>query len=301
MIESLQPIYLSGQTGSGKTAIAVELATRLGNVEIVNADAYQIYQGMPILSASPAENEKRSVPHHLFEFLPPSEECDAAGFARVAKAKIEEVSSRGNVPLVVGGSGLYLKAITHGLAPTPKGDPDLRAELDQLSLEELVEKYQQTDPEGAETTNLKNRRYVTRNLEISILAGQPASQLKKSWENDAPNITAFYLQRERGDIYDRINRRTTLMFEAGVVDEVAKLKELSNTAEKAIGIREIRSLLAGEIDEETCIEAIRTITRRYAKRQETWFKREDAFVPIPVAPDDAVDSVVERILSALQS
>lgn len=296
-----KPIYLSGQTGSGKTSVAIELARRIGNVEIVNADAFQIYRDMPILSAAPTPEERSTVPHHLFEFLNSSEECDAARFSKIARDTITEVQDRGATPLVVGGSGLYLKAITHGLAPTPKGDPELRAKLDRLSLEDLVDRYRQLDPAGAEQTNLKNRRYVTRNLEISILTGQPASELKQAWAEDSPDLCAFYLSRSRADIYDRINRRTLQMFENGVVQEVTELGEQSPTARKAIGISEIRGLLSGEIDQATCIDTIQTITRRYAKRQEFWFKRETAFIPVSVSPDDEPDSVAGRILEHIKN
>src|SRR5690606_1102779 len=123
----LPPLYLAGQTGSGKTAIALELARQLAPVEIINADAFQIYRGLEILSAAPPPEDRALIPHHLFGELPVTDECDAAGFARLARAKIAEVALRA-IPLVVGGSGLYLKAITHGLAPTPKGDPNLREE-----------------------------------------------------------------------------------------------------------------------------------------------------------------------------
>lgn len=279
------PLYLAGQTGSGKTAIALELARQLAPVEIINADAFQMYRGLEILSAAPSAEERARIPHHLFGDLPATDECDAASFARLARAKIDEVASRA-LPLVVGGSGLYLKAITHGLAPTPKGDPELREELATLSLEALVEQYRALDPEGAARTNLLNRRYVTRNLEICLLSGKPASQLKSEWVDNTPVIRAVYLQRDREDIYARINRRTLTMVENGVLAEVASLGELSGTAEKAIGLGEIRRHLAGETDLATCMETIRQMTRRYAKRQASWFRRETAFHRLEVGRDE---------------
>lgn len=288
------PLYLAGQTGSGKTAVALELARRLAPVEIINADAFQVYRGLEILSAAPSEAERALVPHHLFAVLPPTDECDAAGFARLAREKIDEVAARA-LPLVVGGSGLYLKAITHGLAPTPKGDPALREELAGLPHELLVERYRSLDPEGAARTNLRNRRYVTRNLEICLLTGEPASRLKNEWAENAPVIRAVYLHRDREDLYSRINRRTLAMFENGVLDEVAALGNLSGTAEKAIGLREIRRHLAGEIDLETCIESIRRATRRYAKRQASWFRRETAFHRLQIEPDEEPAVTAARI------
>jgi len=292
------PLYLAGQTASGKSAVAAELALRLAPAEIVNADAFQLYRGMEILTAAPSDGERAAVPHHLYGVLDPSESCDAARFAERAIEAIAEVGRRA-LPLVVGGSGLYLKAITHGLAPTPPGDPALREELDALDLDELVAQYRRLDPAGAEQTNLKNRRYVTRNLEITLLAGRPASDLKREWRESRPAIRAVYLDRSRDDVYDRINRRTAAMFDAGVVDEVAALGSLSDTAAKAIGIREIRSLLAGETDRDACIQEIAQATRRYAKRQEFWFRRETDFVRVPVATGDEPRTVADRIIDEI--
>lgn len=294
------PVYLAGPTGSGKTAIALALAKELGPTEIINADAFQIYRGMEILSAAPTEEEMSEVPHHLFGILDPSSSCDAAQFAAFAKETIEEVRARAT-PLVVGGSGLYLKSITHGLADTPKANPELRAQLDTLPLDELVSRYKKLDPKGALETNLRNRRYVTRNLEICLLTGDPASEVKKQWQVDSPNLCAFFLKRDREEVYDLINRRTPEMFAAGIVAEVARLPSLSQTAAKAIGVREIQALIAGEIKEEACIEAIQQATRRYSKRQETWFKREPLFTPISLSPEESPATVAKRLLPLIKA
>lgn len=289
------PLFLAGQTGSGKTAVALALARILAPVEIINADAFQIYRGMETLTAAPSSFELAEVSHHLYAGIDPSFACDAATFAQLAKSKIAEVGARA-LPLVVGGSGLYLKAITHGLAPTPKADPDLREQLEARSLDELIAEYRKLDPEGAKKTNLKNRRYVTRNLEICLVTGQPASVVKSEWETSHPDIHAVYLQREREDVYDRINLRTRRMFEEGVIAEVSGLGPLSLTAAKAIGLREIRSHLSGEIDFETCLATIQQETRRYAKRQETWFKREAGFLKVPVGRDEDESTTALRII-----
>lgn len=300
MSSPIPPVFLAGPTGSGKTAVALELANAIAPVEIINADAFQVYRGMDIISAAPTESEKENIPHHLFGSLEPSDACDAAAFATKARAMIAAVGERAT-PLVVGGSGLYLKAITHGLAPTPKSDPTLRAKLDAKTLDELVFEYGALDPVGAESTNLKNRRYVTRNLEICLLSGKPASAIKNEWQNNQPDLTAFFLKRSREDVYARINQRTAAMFADGVVAEIEALAELSSTAEKAIGIREIKQLLAGNIDEATCIEAIQQATRRYAKRQESWFKREPAFQPVDIAENESAESIAAKILPQIQS
>ena len=299
MTSQRAPLYLAGQTGCGKTAVALAIAKQLGAVEIINADAYQVYRGIEILSAAPSAAEREQCPHHLFGVLDPQEECDAASFSKMAKAAIEEVSKRA-VPLVVGGSGLYLKAITHGLAPTPRAEPALREKLDQRSLESLIGEYESLDPEGAAQTNLKNRRYVTRNLEICLLSGSPASEIKKEWENNAPELEAAYLFRDREIIYERINQRTHAMIDAGAIAEIAALPSLSATAAKAIGIREIKSHLAGELTRDEMIEQIQQITRRYAKRQASWFKRESAFRRIEISSTESPAETASRILSELE-
>ena len=272
------PIYLAGPTGCGKTGVALEIA-RLSHapIEVVNADAYQIYAGLEILSAAPTPEERVECPHHLFGTIPLSEELDASRYAEMARSILAEIVARGATPLVIGGSGLYLKSLTHGLADVPKGDPDLRAELDELGFEELVARYLKADPAGAAETNLKNRRYVTRNLEITLLAGQPASELKATFAGQRPDIRAVTLVRERAELYERINQRTFDMFDDGVVEEVERVLvsgALSTTAERAIGLREISDLIAGTLTREEAISTIQQSTRRYAKRQLNWFRRE---------------------------
>lgn len=295
-------IYLVGPTGSGKSAVALALGARLGNAAIINADAFQIYRGYEILNAAPSHEDRQRLPHHLFGSLGLAETCDAARYATLARPLIEDLARRDIQPIVVGGSGLYLKALTHGLATTPPASPALRAELDEYSLDELVDRYRETDPEGAATTNLQNRRYVTRNLEISLLAGKPASELKRDFAISQPKIRGFLLTRERSDLYDRINRRTLAMFADGVVDEVRGLNpgELSLTAAKAIGLAEIQSLLAGEIDEIEAIARIQQATRRYAKRQGTWFRREFVFQSVCLDPDSTASSTARRIQESLR-
>jgi tRNA dimethylallyltransferase len=175
----------------------------------------------------------------------------------------------------------------------------LRAELEPLSLEDLVARYQALDPVGAAATNLLNRRYVTRNLEICLLSGQPASILKQAWSNPQPDLHAICLQRDRADLYDRINRRTLAMLRSGVVEEVSALGNLSTTASKAIGLAEVRAHLAGEIDLNTCRDRWQQGTRRYAKRQETWFRREPTLRPLLVASDETPSVTALRVIEEL--
>ena len=295
-----EPIYLAGATASGKTAVAVSLAQQIDG-EIVNVDAYQVYKGMEIVAAIPTEKERGGVPHHLFACIDPAENHDVARHTSMAAPMIDDIRQRGRTPVVVGGSGLYLKALTHGLAPTPKGDPGLREKLDRMDLDDLVSWLQRVDPKGAAATNLKNRRYVSRNLEITLLSGRPASEIKSEWQRNQPDLIGFHLSHDRETLHRRIHQRTAAMFKAGLVEEIRELGKLSDTASRAIGIAEVRAHLAGEMDREQCMDAIRQATRRYAKRQGTWFRRETALQSICVPADATAQSLARQIAAAVSS
>jgi tRNA dimethylallyltransferase len=271
------PYYICGPTASGKSALALEMARQLDG-EIVNADAFQLYRGLEIVSAAPSGHERSLVPHHLYGAIDPTEAADAGTYMRLAKPVIEEIQSRGKTPIITGGSGLYLKFLTHGPAPLPTGDAKLRAELDARPLQDLVAQLSAHDPVEASRTALQNRRIGSRALEICLLTGQKASELRDQWETKTREISAslrgIVIQRGRPDLHARIAARTRAMLEGGAIAEVAALTKVSRNLEKAIGFREIRSLIAGEINRATCEELINAATRQYAKRQETWFRRE---------------------------
>jgi len=278
-----QPLYVCGPTASGKTALALELAAE-HNGEIVNADAFQLYRGLDVLTASPSAAERAAAPHHLFGVLNPDEPNDAQSYATMASRVIAEIATRGRTPIVTGGSGLYLKFLTHGASPLPTGDPAIRAELDALPLDELVRELQSLDAAEAARTNLRNRRYVSRAVEICRLTGGKASELRDQWESAnrerVAALRGFVIQRLRPDLHARIARRTRAMLDGGAIEEVAAIGHVSPHLEKAIGFREIQALLRGEIDRPACEELINAATRQYAKRQETWFRRESWLTPV---------------------
>ncbi len=288
--------FIAGPTGCGKSAVAQALAKACGNGEIVNGDAFQVYRGLEVLTAAPATEDRARTPHHLFGILEPEEEFDVARYLERAVPRLEEIVRRGAKPLITGGSGMYLKALTHGLSPTPPGDLALRAALEPLSLEELVQWLDTLDPEGAAATNLKNRRYVTRALEICLLSGEKVSVLKSSWQTQPTGIRGVILERNREDLYERINRRSEKMLSGGAIEEVEAADHFSVTALKAIGVPEIRRLLQGKISQEECAAAIAQSTRHYAKRQSTWFRRERVFKTICLEPDETAESACRRIL-----
>ena len=278
-----EPFYICGPTASGKSALALEMALKLDG-EVVNVDAFQLYRGLEIISAAPNPVEFKRVPHHLYGILVPNESADAQLYANLTRPVIAEIQSRGKTPIITGGSGLYLKFLTHGAAPLPTADAALRAEMDERSLEDLVAHLQQLDPLEASRTALKNRRFVSRSLEICILSGQKASDMRDQWKSKTAEISSklrgHVIQRTRPDLHARIAERTRQMLDGGALQEVLNLDAVSINCQKAIGFREIRSLLAGDIDRGTCEDLINAATRQYAKRQETWFRREKWLIPL---------------------
>ena len=268
-------LILTGPTASGKSDVALVLA-RLTGGEIVCADAFQLYAGLPILTAQPSAEALAAVPHHLYGSVPLEREMDAAAFARIAEDCIAQIECRGKLAIVTGGSGLYLKALTHGLSPLPPADAALRDELDALTAEERTARLLALDPAAGDTVALANPRYVQRALEITLLTGRPAAEQRTSFlTGPRHGIRGVFLRRDREELYTRINIRTLSMLESGALDEVRALPpEISATAEKTIGLRELRAVLAGTLSMPDATAAIQQITRRYAKRQETWFRRE---------------------------
>ena len=289
------PIFILGPTGCGKSAVAVELAQKLGNAEIVSADAYQVYRALPILTAAPSTEEMAGIPHHLIGTMDVSENNDAATHARRAQACIADIQARGAVPIVTGGSGLYVKFISHGISPAPPSDPALRAELEALPAEEAVRRLQEADPEGAAATNLLNPRYVVRNLEIVLLGGKPLSYWRNNWQPQACG-PGFCLTRDVAELDARIATRAARMLTDGAIEEVATLPaELSPTAEKTLGLSLIREHLSGQLSRKELTAALALATRQYAKRQRTWLRREPWATPLPCQPDSAAE--ILRLLS----
>lgn len=203
----------------------------------------------------------------------PTDALDAACYRKMALPVLAEIEARGKLPIVVGGSGLYLKFLTHGPSDLPS-DSDLRAELETLSLAELWRRLEELDPVEAAQIDRHNPRYVQRALEVCLLTGRPVSEQRASFEIDTSHLRGLLLTWRPAPLEERIRLRTSEMLSGGAIEEVAAHPQLDENAAKAIGIPEIRRLLAGKINREECAELIVIATRQYAKRQRSWFRRE---------------------------
>ena len=276
--------FIVGPSATGKSELGAEVAREV-NAEIVSADAFQIYRGLDLLTAKPDTSTLAKAPHHLIGTTSLHEEMNAEKFRRLALRAIEEINSRGRLAIILGGSGLYIKALTHGLAPLPASDPKLREKLNAMTLDELRSQLIELDPETARKIDVKNRRRVMRALEICLLAGKPASQIVAGVADSGlpgPPIPAagVFVFRDRQELYARINQRVEAMFEKRVIEEVRASGATSATALQMIGLREIRELLEGRMSLLQCIAQIQQATRRYAKRQLTWFRWQTNFSPL---------------------
>jgi len=281
--------FIVGPTAAGKSQLAADIAHDLG-AEIVSADAFQVYRGLNLLTAKPDAATLAKVRHHLVGATPLREEMNAEKFCRAASRAIDEIHSRGKPAIVVGGSGLYIKALTHGLAVLPEVDPKLRAKLNALSMDALRSQLMDFDPETARKIDMNNRRRLVRALEIGLLTDKPASMQRNQWavaadaDRGRPGstipATGVFVLRDREELYARINQRVEAMFENGVIEEVRAAGKMSSTAARMIGLHEIRELLDGKMPISQCVATIQQATRRYAKRQLTWFRGQTSFQPL---------------------
>jgi tRNA dimethylallyltransferase len=270
-MHKLRYLELAGPTAVGKTDLAIGLAHKLGT-EIVGGDAFQLYNGLDILTCKPAPSQLTAVHHHLIGILPLTELCDAHKYSILASQEIVTLNRNGIIPLVVGGTGFYLQSLADGIPQLPAADLTLRAELDARSTPDLLADLETRDALASSRIDRQNRRRIIRALEVCILSGQPFSSFLR---RTAPNsdIARIFLERSRGELTERIDRRVDEMFQRGLVAEVAAVSDIGATASQAIGFQLIRSFLAGVLDISACREAIKQQTRNYAKRQMTWFRR----------------------------
>ncbi len=294
-----RPIIVTGPTGVGKSSFAAALAVRLGG-EVIGADAYQIYAGLPILTAQPSQELQALIPHHLIGFLDLRESFDVARYQRLAHTAIADIQSRHRTPIIVGGTGLYLKSLTHGLANIPPIDPLLREQIATLSLSDAINKLASLDPDAPAQIDLRNPVRVSRALEIVLSTGHPLAKAREQWKSNAPlDFCGLVLSRPREELHSRIESNVASLFECGVVEEVRSAQEAGLTASKAIGYREIHALLRGETTLAQCREAIILATRQYSKRQITWCRTQFDFPVLELSQNHTEKETLDSALSLL--
>lgn len=275
------PIALiAGPTASGKSALAVKLA-EIANGVVINADASQVYADLRILSARPDDAEMARAPHRLFGYRDGAVACSAADWAEDAKAEIAAAHAQGQLPILVGGTGLYLRTLLYGIAPVPDIDPDIRAVARSLPTHRAYFALRREDPEAARRLAPQDSTRIARALEVIRSTGRTLS----SWQEELAGgiddqilISAAILLPPREWLYERCDRRFEAMLDDGAIDEVEALRARQLDAElpamRAIGVRDIIDWLDGRIDRPTMISQAQAATRRYAKRQYTWFRHQ---------------------------
>ena len=299
-------IGLIGPTCVGKTSVSIALASVL-SAEIVSVDSRQIYRETSIGTAKPSDAELAAVPHHFISERSIREPVTAAEFASDARLRIAQIQSRGKHALLVGGSTLYLHALLFGLNDMPPSDRQIRerlqARLKSVGLASLTADLAKKDPVSYQRIDRDNPRRVLRALEVFEITGRPLSAFHTGPTDDSLHAEIIVLNRARTDLYSRINLRTSKMIDEGLVEEVQVLLDAGISpdlqAMHTIGYREAIQCLAGKVDKESMAELIRRNTRRYAKRQLTWFRRYEGFKWIEIGQAESVESTTSRVLSLI--
>ena len=274
-------IVICGPTASGKTSLSISLAKKI-NGEIVSCDSMQIYKEMDIGSAKPTVEEMQEIKHYLVDFVSPEKRYSVSEYKEDASKAIEEIINKGKTPIIVGGTGLYLNSLIYNIQYNEmEVDLNYRRELEkeaeEYGLEVLYNRAKEIDPEAMEKVSANDKKRITRVLEIYNATGRNKTELEKKSRKEVPyNYLIFGINMERSILYDRINKRVDIMLEQGLIEEVKNLiNKYSNmpTAMQGLGYKEVKEFLDGNISKEEMIEKIKMETRRYAKRQITWFKR----------------------------
>ena len=303
--DPIRIVVICGPTGTGKTAAAIEIAKAIGAV-IVSADSMQVYRYMDIGTAKPTPAERTAVTHHLIDVMDPDEAFDAQQYVALADSVIEDLFRRKIPVLVVGGTGLYIRALRYGLFSAPKIDPmirsALRAEASERGFAELYDRLRVLDPQSAAALHPNDRQRILRALEVSLSTGRPFSSYLKEhgFRSERYAACVIGLYREREALYERIDRRVDDMLENGFLQEVERLLQMGYSAGLAsmqsLGYRHLVDFIDGRMSWEETVRTLKRDTRRYAKRQMTWFQKERNMIWIDAHRTDAMIAVVKDFL-----
>ncbi len=302
-------IAIAGPTASGKTALAIEIAKRFDG-EVVSCDSMQIYKFMDVGTAKPDKDEIKAVKHHMIDIMHPSEKCSVADFVRLARGCIDDIIGRGKLPILAGGTGLYMDSVLENIVFDDFGSaPDFRAEMQKLADTEGAEAVHcllmEKDPEAAEKIHPNNVRRVIRALEVCHLTGKTFTQVNlESRREPLYDALILGIDTDREILYDRINMRVDKMMDNGLLEEVQTLKNMGidrdTTAMQAIGYKEMLEFIEGRATVDEAVEKIKMESRRYAKRQMTWFRRNEKIQWISAEQPDYLTIVLEKCKGFLQ-
>ncbi len=300
-------LVIVGPTASGKTALAVECAKKFGG-EIISADSMQIYKGMSIATAKPTEEEMQGIPHHLIDFVDVTSQYSVAQFVADAEKCCRDILSRGKLPVLAGGTGLYVDSFVNNISfSEADGDEALRKklsdELNSVGAEKMLEKLSQLDPEYAAKLHPNNKKRIIRAFEIYTLTGKTPTETAALSRKEPSRYNCCFVginYKSREILYDRINRRVDLMMANGLLEEAKIYYDLpkKSTASQAIGYKELKPYFDGEISLEQAVENLKIGTRHYAKRQLTWFRRNESikwFYPDEVTKDEFFEEVFDYV------
>jgi len=333
------PVFLAGPTAVGKSAVALALAEALGG-EIISVDSMQVYRGLDLGTAKPTAEERARVPHHLIDICDLGEEFDASQFVGRAQQAVAEIQARGRTPVFCGGTGFYFTALREGLSAAPPADDKLHAELVATPLADLLAELRERDPATFETIDRKNPRRVRRAIAVIRLTGKPFAEQRAAWEaapatagsgdslspgsgrnkpgqklatgkspepadrNVCATPRTFCLTRQTDDLRQRINARVDQMFAHGLVEETRRLLAHglaeNGTAMQAIGYRQVVEHLQGQRGLVETIELVKRRTRRFAKRQLTWFRRHGNYRWLELQPDESVAETLAKVIGATE-
>ena len=303
-------IAVVGPTASGKSALALELAKQYDG-EIVSCDSMQIYKRMNIGTAKPTADELSAVRHHLIDVVEPTESFSCEDYVKLASGAIDDICARGKLPIICGGTGLYLDALLRGGVSAPSVDTSeirakLCARLEREGIGSIYDELNQVDPESAKAIHPNNEKRVIRALEIYLATGRTKSELdreSKSFESPYDATVAYLTFGDRELLYSRIDRRVDMMVSEGLIEEARALMnegvfEVNRTASQAIGYKELFNFLDGRESLECALETLKRSTRRYAKRQITWFAAKDYALPLRVDEDSDIKTFEEIVNNA---
>lgn len=310
-------LFLVGPTAVGKTAVAVELALRVGG-EIVSADSMQVYRGLDLITAKPTRAQRDRVPHHLIDILDPEERFDASQYSRLARDAIAGICRRGRMPVVVGGSGMYMRALADGLFNGPGRDEAIRARLekeaDEKGLRILYERLRKADPAASAAIHPNDRRRIIRALEILHASGSQPSSLRMQWHGGGAEADGAWfsenlgcacvfagLRRGKEDLKKRIRARVDCMLRDGAIEEVRALLKKGikkgGTVWQMLGLKEIRGCIEGAYGLREARDMLERATRAYAKRQMTWFRKDRRIAWFDIEADEPPAMTAKKILA----